>query len=175
MYKTLKPTLYLDRFEQLTPALLKKLGITALLLDVDNTLSDGHGLPIAPEVEAHIDLLKKEGVRLCILSNNGAERVGKFSEPLGIPYIAHAKKPSAEGVLRALQLLAAEKSEALMVGDQLYTDVSGGNRAGIKTALVRPRGGAEPWFILLKRGLERPFVKRMDTDITIIRGNNLWE
>lgn len=170
MYKRLKPTLYLEGVEQLTPALLNRLGITALLLDVDNTLSDGHGLPIAPEAEAHLNLLRQAGVRLCILSNNGEHRVGPFSEPLGIPYIAYAKKPSSRGVLRALSLIGAEKTEALMVGDQLYTDILGGNRAGVRTALVRPRGGAEPWYIRLKRSLEQPLVRRINADTTIIRG-----
>lgn len=170
MYKRLKPTLYLKQFEQLTPRWLQQLGIRGLLLDVDNTLSDGHGLPIAPSVREHLERLKEEGILLCILSNNGEERVGAFAAPLGIPYIAHANKPGSEGVLRALSLLGIEKDEALMVGDQLYTDILGGNRAGIRTALVRPRGGAEPWYIQLKRALERPFIKRILTDTSVLQG-----
>lgn len=170
MYKRLKPTLYLEGFEQLTPGYLKKIGVRVLLLDVDNTLSDGHGLPIAPAVEEHIKMLKAGGFLLCILSNNGEERVGKFAAPLGIPYIAHANKPGTEGVLRALSMLGAEKRETLMVGDQLYTDILGGNRAGVQTALVRPRGGAEPWYVQLKRALEMPFLKRILTDTTVLRG-----
>ena len=170
MYKRLKPTLYLKNFERLTPALLRELGIKALLLDVDNTLSDGHGLPIAPEVQKHLELLKEENFLLCILSNNGEERVGKFAAPLGLEYIAHAKKPSSVGVMRALSMLQVERSEALMVGDQLFTDIWGGNRAGIRTALVYPRGGAEPWYIQLKRALERPFIKRILTDTSVLQG-----
>ncbi len=172
MYKWLKPTLYLKGFEQLTPALLRELGIRALLLDVDNTLSDGHGLPIAPSVQEHLDTLKAEGFLLCILSNNGEERVGAFAEPLGVFYIAHAKKPSSEGVLRALSMLQVEASETILVGDQLFTDIWGGNRAGIRTALVQPRGGAEPWYILLKRALERPFIHRILTDTSVLRGES---
>ncbi|MBQ1935220.1 MAG: YqeG family HAD IIIA-type phosphatase [Clostridia bacterium] len=170
MYKRLKPTLYLKSFERLTPALLRELGIKALLLDVDNTLSDGHGLPIAPEVQKHLELLKEENFLLCILSNNGEERVGKFAAPLGLEYIAHAKKPSSVGVMRALSMLQVERSEALMVGDQLFTDIWGGNRAGIRTALVQPRGGEEPWYIQLKRALERPFIKRILTDTSVLQG-----
>ena len=170
MYKWLKPTLCLKGFEQLTPTLLHGLGIKALLLDVDNTLSDGHGLPIAPEVQKHLELLKEESFLLCILSNNGEERDGTFAAPLGLEYIAHAKKPSSEGVLRALSLLQVEASETLMVGDQLFTDIWGGNRAGIQTALVQPRGGAEPWYIQLKRALERPFIKRILADTSVLRG-----
>ena len=58
--------------------------------------------------EKEIELLKEENFLLCILSNNGEERVGKFAAPLGLEYIAHAKKPSSEGVLRALSLLQVE-------------------------------------------------------------------
>lgn len=171
MYKWFKPTVYLKGFEQLSPGMLQRLGVRALLLDVDNTLSNGHGFPIAPEAEAHLQVLQDAGILLCVLSNNNEERVSSFAKPLGLFYVAHAKKPSASGVLRALEMLKVKKEETMMVGDQLYTDIWGGNRGGIKTTLVQPRGGAETFFIRLKRALEHPFLYRIERDKTILRGD----
>ena len=168
-YKQFKPTFYLKGFESLTPELLTRHGIRVLLLDVDNTLSDGHGLPIAPTAEAHLNTLKEAGFRLCIISNNDAERVGIFATPLGIPYIADAQKPKGTGVLRALELFGETPDGALLVGDQLFTDIWCGNRGKIKTALVVPRGGEETPFIRLKRALEVPFLNRIKNDRTILR------
>ena len=169
MYKWFKPTFYLKGFESLTPAFLSRHGIRVLLLDVDNTLSDGHGLPAAPTAEAHLNLLKESGFLLCILSNNNEERVGAFAAPLGIPYIAHAQKPKGTGVLCALELLGETPDGALLVGDQLFTDIWCGTRGKIRTALVVPRGGAETAFIRLKRALEKPFLNRIKKDDTILR------
>ncbi len=169
MYKRLKPTFYLKGFESLTPQLLTRHGIRVLLLDVDNTLSDGHGLPVAPAAEAHLNVLKEAGFFLCILSNNSEARVGAFATPLGLPYIAHAQKPKGTGVRRALELLGETADGALLVGDQLFTDIWCGNRGKIKTALVVPRGGAETAFIRFKRALEVPFLKRIQKDTTILR------
>lgn len=169
MYKKLKPALYLNGFEELTPSFLEKIGVTTLLLDVDNTLSDGHDQPVGDSVKAHLEVLQNCGIRLCVLSNNNEARVSDFSKPLGLSYIADANKPQKSGVLRALKQTGAFAAETLMVGDQLFTDVWAANRCGVRAALVKPRSGGETRFIRFKRALEKPFLRRFERDETIVR------
>lgn len=114
-------------------------GITLLLADLDNTLVP-YGVPLpTDEVRAWNEELKAAGVTLFVLSNNRhADRPLVFCEALGIPFIGHAGKPKAGSFFRAMERMGVSPAQTAIVGDQIFTDVLGGNRAGVTTILVKP-------------------------------------
>lgn len=137
---------------------LYSLGYRALLFDIDNTLVL-HDEPAREETVALFERMKAAGLKTALLSNNGEERVGAFQEKVHADYsIANAGKPKAKAYLQAVEHFQIQKNQALFFGDQLFTDILGGNRAGVPTVLVKPMGKEKYFHILLKRLLEKPFL-----------------
>lgn len=124
---------------ELTGEALARRGFTLLLADLDNTLVP-YGVPLPDEkLKAWRDDLAAHGVTLFVLSNNRHEsRPRIFSDALEVPYIGHAGKPKTPAFFRAMEQLGASKEQTAIVGDQIFTDVLGGNRAGVSTILVQP-------------------------------------
>ena len=118
---------------------LERRGIKLLLADLDNTLVP-YGVPLPDErLTAWRDELRAHGVTLFILSNNRHEsRPRVFSEGLDVPYIGHAGKPKALSFHKAMERMGVTREQTAIVGDQIFTDVLGGNRAGVATILVEP-------------------------------------
>ena len=96
---------------------------------------------------------------LCWFSNNHPERVGKFCEPLGVGYISHAGKPFSRGFRKAANRLGLSMREIAVIGDQIFTDVFGGNRAGALTCYVETLDRRFFW-INVRYQLERGFIAR---------------
>ncbi len=125
-------------FDLSGPALAAQ-GVRVLLADLDNTLAP-YGVPLPTrQVRDWNRSLAAAGVTLFILSNNRhTDRPRLFCESLGVPYLGHAGKPKADGFHRALEQMGATPDQAAIVGDQIFTDILGGSRAGVTTILVRP-------------------------------------
>ncbi|MBQ9815687.1 MAG: YqeG family HAD IIIA-type phosphatase [Lachnospiraceae bacterium] len=162
MFKKFYPTIYRDSVYTTDFEEYKKQGYKALFFDIDNTLV-GHD---APANEAAINLishLKETGFAICILSNNHEPRVKSFSDAVGAQYVFEAHKPSGEGYEKAMQITGSDKTDSLAIGDQLFTDIWGANRAGIKSILVKPLGPELLLKVKLKRIGEKivlPFYRR---------------
>lgn len=136
---TLKMLLYsVDKVTQITPALLRSMGTKAILLDVDNTLSPPESQVPFPGTVQWVRLMQREGFQLIILSNNFRRRVEPFASRYGLPYVSFALKPLPGGYLRALRRLHVHRKEAVVVGDQVYTDILGANFVGLKSILITP-------------------------------------
>ena len=138
-------------------------GYRGIIFDIDNTLVP-HG---APADQAAIDLferLREIGFTTCILSNNKKPRVAPFAEQVGSLYIEKGGKPSRKGYEKAMALMGTDREHTVLIGDQLFTDVWGANRAGIFSILVKPINPREEIQIVLKRKLEavvlRSYFKR---------------
>ena len=99
--------------------------------------------------------LKEIGFKVCFVSNNKEPRVKSFSTPLGADYIFKAGKPGAAGYEAAMKKMGVTKEQTVSVGDQIFTDMWGANRAGIHSVLVAPIGKKEEIQIVLKRYLEK--------------------
>ena len=114
-------------------------GITLLLADLDNTLVP-YGVPLPTgEVRGWKEELQAAGVTLFVLSNNRhADRPRVFCEALGIPFLGHAGKPKAGSFFQAMEQMGVSRSQTAIVGDQIFTDILGGSRAGVTTILVEP-------------------------------------
>lgn len=154
------PTGKVRRVQELEPEWLRGLGIRGVLLDVDNTLSP-HGAPDpAPEAMEWVRRMKNEGFRLILVSNNTRRRVEPFAGRIGLEFSAMACKPLPFGFRRALRKLDLTRRQAVVVGDQLFTDIVGANLAGIASVLVDPIEPETSLRFRVKRCLERPFVRR---------------
>ncbi len=134
-------------------------GYRAILFDVDNTLEDHRTALPGPAVTKLLGALRDMGYGMCFLSNNNGIRAARFAKPLAIPVIAKAHKPSPKGYRMAMEKLGVSPSETIFVGDQIFTDILGGNRAGVYTILVQPIMPYENAFFYVKRFFER-FVLR---------------
>lgn len=123
----------------LSGPLLRGKGITLLLADLDNTLAP-YGVPLPTEaLRAWKEQLQAAEVTLFVLSNNRhADRPRVFCEALGIPFIGHAGKPKAGSFFQAMEQMGVSRSQTAIVGDQIFTDILGGSRAGVTTILVEP-------------------------------------
>ncbi|GHV29859.1 hypothetical protein FACS189481_3290 [Clostridia bacterium] len=139
---------------------IKGMGVKFLLLDIDNTLTEHNGK--TPRVEAlkWLKKLKEVGIDAAIVSNGRAKRVKEFAGVLGLQYEYSSRKPLRVGFKNIVERLGWPKSETAIIGDQIYTDVLGGNAFGIKTILVCPIEVERRLFLRLKRILEKPFLKR---------------
>lgn len=129
-------------------------GYRGILFDIDNTLVP-HGKPADSRAVELFRRLERIGFRSCLLSNNHRERVESFNGPVGVRFIEDAHKPSRAGYQKAMELLGAGKGDTLFIGDQIFTDIYGAKRAGIRSILVKPIHPKEELQIVLKRCLER--------------------
>lgn len=129
-------------------------GYRGVLFDIDNTLVP-HGAPADERAAAFFEKLRATGFRYCLISNNQLPRVQPFAEAVQAYYIEDAHKPSVKGYRKAMERMGTNVQNTLFVGDQLFTDVYGARRAGIKSILVKPIHPKEEIQIVLKRYLER--------------------
>jgi len=132
-------------------------GKRGVIFDIDNTLVP-HGLPADERALALFEKLKAIGYQAVLLSNNKEPRVKSFAEQVGALYIYKAGKPLPAGYEKALELMKIEKSQALFIGDQIFTDVWGAKRCGIDTILVKPIYPKEEIQIVIKRYFEKPIL-----------------
>lgn len=129
-------------------------GYRGLIFDIDNTLVP-HGAPADERARNLFVHLRALGFKSCFLSNNQYERVSSFNEKIGEKFIENAHKPSVRNYQKAMEMLGTDVSNTIFIGDQLFTDIYGAKRAGIRNILVRPIHPKEEIQIVLKRYLER--------------------
>lgn len=131
------------------------------MLDVDSTLKDHPATEFPPAVHRWVSDLKAADIRVCLVSNGGAERIGGLAAMLDVEFVAKAMKPLPRGCRIALRKLGLEPAEVLMVGDQVFADVMAGRLAGLRSILVRPTSPHEPWFTRIKRPFERVVLRTL--------------
>jgi HAD superfamily phosphatase (TIGR01668 family) len=126
-----------------------------VILDFDNTvLPWGRPAP-PPEIEAWVRGLRGVGMAGCIVSNNFSQRVRRVGAVLGVPVVGWALKPVPLGLWRAMAIMGTRRATTALIGDQLFTDVLGGNLLGIYTILVEPLSADEFPTTRLVRRIER--------------------
>lgn len=155
----LKPDIKLERVTDITLEILKKYNITHLILDVDNTLSTHHGHVLTEGLEDWLKLMKDSNIGLMVLSNSKEMRVKPFAQKIGLPFISLGLKPLPFGYLRAVKALGSKKKHTAIVGDQIFTDVLGGNLVGVKSILLTPIKLESTAGFRFKRKIERVVYK----------------
>ena len=150
------------KFNNVTEITLEYLAnnnISALILDVDNTLTTHDNPTPSDGVSQWLDNLKNAGIKLIILSNNNAERVTPFAKILQLEFEPNAKKPLTGGYKRACEHMGVKKENTAVVGDQLFTDILGGKLFGVHAILVELIQPETTRFFKFKRSLEKIFLK----------------
>ncbi len=154
-----KPNIKLDKITEITPAMLKGRGITALMLDVDNTMSTHHGKILTDGLVDWLDLMQRENIKLIVVSNSKRARVEPFAGKIGLDFISLACKPLPFGYLRAVKRLGVKRKCAAIVGDQIFTDIIGGNCVGVNTVLLTPIKPEDGLSFRIRRRLEKVIFK----------------
>lgn len=131
-------------------------GVRCVLFDRDNTVVP-RDTGVAPEpVMDWICRVREAGIALCMVSNNfHSQQVEASAAELGCAVVHHAMKPAPFAVRRALALVDVDASEAVLIGDQVFTDVMAGNLAGVRTILVEPQSTSDLWYTHIFRVFER--------------------
>lgn len=155
------PDYFFARVADIPVSLLLRRGIKGLVLDIDNTLAHDDVCALPDEVAAWLAAVRAAGIRCVVVSNNLERRASDFCALCGLDYVARALKPGQRSVPRVLELLGTAPSETAVVGDQLFTDISYGKRAGFVTILVEPMGGDNLLGVRVKRLLERPLMRKI--------------
>jgi hypothetical protein len=154
MFDRFYPKEYLDSTYVINFESLRSKGFQAVIFDIDNTLVE-HGAKADERSIALIERLKGLGFDILLLSNNKEARVKMFNDAVHVRYIYKAGKPGVKNYEAAMVMMGSNRENTLFVGDQLFTDIWGANRAGIYSILVKPIDKKEEIQIILKRYLER--------------------
>ena len=155
-----KPNIQLQSATDITVELLNKMNITCLILDVDNTLCIKKGEIILDGVMNWLSDMHSAGIKLIILSNAKPKRMEGIAKKLGLPFVGLGGKPLPFGYKRAAKRMGEKIKNCAIVGDQLLTDILGGNLAGCKTILVCPVELETSFGFKIKRGIERKLLKK---------------
>lgn len=155
---SLIPHQVLERYTQVTPQLLERLGVRLLLCDLDYTLAPKSVPRPDDALRAWLAACRDAGVTVMILSNNrSSRRVDTFCASLGIRYVGHAGKPSPRGYREAMEQAGVGPEHTAMLGDKLLTDMLGANRSGVLAVMVEPLGGPVGVWNHFLHLLQRPF------------------
>ena len=154
MLECLYPKVYLDSTYDIDFEQYYQDGYRAIIFDIDNTLVP-HGAPADQRAIALFKRLHALGYQTMLLSNNKEPRVKMFCDAVDAEYIYKAGKPNPANYREAMKRMHTDEKNTLFVGDQIFTDVWGANKAGIYSILVKPIHPKEEIQIVLKRYLEK--------------------
>ena len=155
-----RPRIWIRNVLSIDKEFLELHGIDALILDLDNTLSM-HGDPAAEQgIPEWLDQMRSLGIKMAVVSNNTERRVAPLAAKLGLEYTANGAKPLTFGLNKALKKLGTARERTAVVGDQIFTDVMGGNLAKMPTILVEPFHIEKGILFKIKRGAESLVFRR---------------
>lgn len=157
---TFVPEYYFNTFEDASAAFLLSIGVKGIVLDVDNTLEPYENPTPGVHVVAWLDSLRAVGISAAIVSNNGGDRINLFNEHLGLPVYYKAKKPFKKNVLNAMRDMGTDKTNTILMGDQVFTDVWAAHNTGIRAILVPPIKDKRDLLTKFKRLLEKPVLRK---------------
>ena len=155
MLNRLYPDIYIESIEYLPIEELKKRGIKALVFDIDNTIAP---YDVAEPDEWALNILenlKREGFKICLLSNNKENRIKIFNRRIGAYAYWRAGKPGIKVLKEAMDNMDCDNTTTAMVGDQVFTDVWCGHNAKMLTVMTKPICGRDQLVTKIKRPLEK--------------------
>ena len=154
MFERFFPDAYMDSTYVIDFEKLYKEGTRGVIFDIDNTLVP-HGAPADERAIRLFARLRSIGLDYCLISNNQLPRVKPFADAVQAKFVEDAHKPSRKNYLKAMKLMHVDLDSCIFVGDQIFTDVYGAKRCGMRTILVKPLHPKEEIQIVLKRYLEK--------------------
>ncbi len=165
MFKRLMPNLIVESVFDITPLLLNSKGIKGILLDIDDTLVAHGGFDINNNVVDWLSMMKQNGFKIMLISNNSKNRVSQFSKTFDLPYISRSLKPFKFPFSKAKRLFKLKSSELCMVGDQIFMDILGANNAKVYSVLVTPLSIRKGITIKARRYFEKPIIRKYELEI----------
>lgn len=155
LLKPFLPNQHVKSIFEISAESLKQKGIKGIITDLDNTLVEWDRPYATPKLIQWFEEMQKENIQVTIVSNNNRDRVKAFSDPLNIPFIPSARKPLGVAFKKAIKDMNVTKDETVVIGDQLLTDILGGNRNGFHTILVVPVASTDGFWTRFNRQIER--------------------
>ena len=156
----LTPDHIFNTFEEITPEFLLSLNISALLIDIDNTLAPYEQPEPDERIKNWFKALRENGISASLISNNHPPRVELFNKELGLPAYADSGKPGSRAILEAMKEMGSLPENTAGIGDQLLTDTLAVHRLGMISIIVPPIKDKKTPFFKFKRLLEKPFMRR---------------
>ncbi len=162
--RLLTPSLRLPTVYDLPLEWLRDRKVTAVVTDLDNTLVPWRDYRMADNLAGWFRSLHDGGFRTVILTNaRPSPTIKELSQQLETELVIGARKPIQRFFRWALEKVEAHPSQACVVGDQVFTDVLGGNLIGCHTVLVERIGDREFAGTRLMRVFERMILRHLDS------------
>lgn len=161
MTSKLIPTYIFNDVTEIKPEFIKSINIKGLLIDLDGTLESSKTIKPSEKILAWLMSLENNNIKFAIVSNNNEGRVSEFCKDTNIRFLAKAMKPFKTGIKKGLEILDIQSSEAMMVGDQVFTDVLAGNKVGLKTAYIYSIDLGEK-HIAFRHKFEKRYIRRCE-------------
>jgi len=149
------PTYFYRRVTDIDLDVLRERGVDTLLIDIDNTILPRDTGEMAEELTHWSAKLLGEGFKVCLLSNNWHDHVKRIADSLGIAMVPRALKPLPFGFRSGVKLLGSSARKTAVIGDQMFTDILGGNLLGMTTVMVLPLSESDLPHTLFLRKIER--------------------
>lgn len=165
------PDIYQKNIYSINYKKLKNNGIKCLLFDLDNTIAPLKAIKPTKKTIDLFDSLKEMGFKIIIFSNANYKRIEPFKKDLSVDSCALCFKPSKRKFLKVLKIFKYDLSEVAIIGDQLFTDILGGNRVGITTILVNPISKNDSLFTKPFRFLEKKIMNKMQKKEVFMKGS----
>ncbi|WP_260107751.1 YqeG family HAD IIIA-type phosphatase [Planococcus sp. 107-1] len=170
VYQYFIPSQYVRKVYDISPEMLLEQNVTGIITDLDNTLVEWDRADATPMLIDWLKGMKDAGIQVVIVSNNNELRVKSFADPLGIPFIFQARKPMGRAFRKALAIMHVKRENVVVIGDQMLTDIFGGNLNKFHTILVLPVAQSDGFFTRFNRMVERRIMKKLKQ-----KGQLTWE
>jgi uncharacterized protein len=145
---------------------LYRMGIRGIIVDLDDTLIPRPEYRVPFSIYSWVEKVKERGMNICIVSNGGSsKRVEYISDSLNIKGFSLSFKPLPFAFNKALSHLGTQPGQTAVIGDQIITDVVGGNMIGAYTILVKPVSREVSLVRLPMRYIEEGLLKFLNLEI----------
>ncbi len=136
-----------------------------MLIDLDNTILSREDGVVTPKLKEWFEKIERSGISICLVSNNWKTRVTRIADELRIPLVARAVKPSKSAFIKGMERIGTDARETAVVGDQIFTDIFGGNRLDLYTILVVPISSKDLFHTKILRLVERQIMDRFHREV----------
>lgn len=164
------PKMYKKNIYNINYLKLKQQGVECLLYDLDNTLISPSSKKITSDLKNFFKTLKQDGFRIIIFSNSPKNRVKPIGDKLEIDFISSAMKPLRYKFDKVIKEGQYNANNVAIIGDQLFTDILGGNKVGIITVLVDPIDKSDILLTKINRLREKKLEKKLAFNNLLVRG-----
>ena len=159
--KYFSPDDFVEKYEFIDVEYMNMHNKKVIISDLDNTLISWDSKKDTKELNRWLKKMKRAGFDIIVVSNNSEERVEEFCKQLNLQYVADAKKPLTHGFKKALNKLNRKPEEAIILGDQVLTDVFGAKSLGVMSVLVKPISKTDAFKTRINRFFEGIIVQNL--------------